>query len=790
MSGTLPRWLEHLLDVPSAGSGEGTLWTLRYAWPLPPWMTVLAVALAVGFIVSCYLREAGTAGRGYRLALSAIRVSLVAILFFMLAQAVLTLERTGLPYAVVIVDDSGSMSIEDRYSDDAARKAAERHLASAKLDKPSRLNLAKSVLLAGHASVLSELENRYKLKLYVLDDQVRNQPNDLASLVPHLESLQPTGEATRLGQGVRAVLNELRGTPPSAIILLSDGITTEGESLSDAAVYARRKGVPLFTVAVGSETPVRDLEIGDLLVDDVVFADDVVNFEFKLTSTGYAGRPLEVVLRERGKSAPLARMTVAAGTDGKPQKLRLAYRPTQVGEFEYVVEVQHLADELHADNNRQQRLVTVRKEQIRVLLVQSYPNYEFRYLKQMLARDSTIELKTVLQEADLQYAEIDKTALAIFPERREDLFEYDAIIFGDVDPSFLSASAMQNLAAFVTQKGGGLVVVAGPLFTPLGYRDTPLAALVPIDFNSAAYPAPGEPLSAGFQVLPTELGASMPPFELGDTPQETAAIWRKLPPLYWLFETGGLKPAARTLAEGTTRDGRRLPAMVMQYVGAGKVLFHATDETWRWRYRVGDVFFARYWVQTLRYLSRSKLRGKDRSAELVADRREYRRGESVHLRVRFLDDRRAPADDNGVTVIVEQEGHQNRRVQLERNSANRGVFEGLFSKPSVGKYHAWIATPALEDSSSAADFSVVAPPGEFERVQMETAELKRAADITKGRFYTLASVDGLLSDLPAGEQVPVETLPPVVLWNKWPLLCLFLALIIGEWLLRKRKGML
>ena len=100
----------------------------------------------------------------------------------------------------------------------------------------------------------------------------------------------------------------------------------------------------------------------------------------------------------------------------------MPYRPTQVGEFDYVVEVEPHSDETQSDNNRQQRLVSVRKEQIRVLLVQAYPNYEFRYLKNMLERDSTIELKTVLQDADLEYAELDQTALRVFPVRREELF--------------------------------------------------------------------------------------------------------------------------------------------------------------------------------------------------------------------------------------------------------------------------------------------------------------------------------------------------------------------------------
>ena len=81
--------------------------------------------------------------------------------------------------------------------------------------------------------------------------------------------------------------------------------------------------------------------------------------------------------------------------------------------------------------------------------------------------------------------------------------------------------------------------------------------------------------------------------QLGDTPEETRTLWQNLPPLYWMVELGELKPGARVLAEHPAhdrrRDGRRLPLIVMQYVGAGKVLFHATDETWRWRRRVGDV---------------------------------------------------------------------------------------------------------------------------------------------------------------------------------------------------------
>ncbi|MBL9125526.1 MAG: hypothetical protein JNG90_17950, partial [Planctomycetaceae bacterium] len=360
-----------------------------------------------------------------------------------------------------------------------------------------------------------------------------------------------------------------------------------------------------------------------------------------------------------------------------------------------------------------------------------------------------------------------------------------------VNPAFLSGGALSNLAAFVSEKGGGLVVMAGPHFTPQAYLGTPLEMLLPVEIVRAGELSPG-PLLEDYQVTPTELGLASPPLELGDTPAETRRIWSELPGCYWLYPAARLRPAARVLAEHPTKlleDGRHLPVLSLQYVGAGKVLFHSTDETWRWRFRVGDIYFARYWVQTLRYLSRSKLLGKDRLAELSVDRREYRRGEAARLRVRFLDDRRAPADDHGVSLTIEHRGRK-QNLPLSRSSANRGVFEGVLPQLADGKYHAWVSAPALEGNPPAADFLVVAPPGEFASTAVDVAELERAATETQGKFYPAVAATQLLDDLPRGRQVPIDALPPLVLWNQWPLLLLFLLLLISEWLLRKRKGLL
>ena len=215
---------------------------------------------------------------------------------------------------------------------------------------------------------------------------------------------------------MRAVLDQLRGTSPAAIIVLSDGINTDGPSLAEAAEYARRRGVPLFFIGTGSDQPVRDLKLSDLMVDDVVFVNDVVHFECRLTASGYEGRKVSVTLREKGKPDVLAKVRMTAGPDGRPQQVRLAYRPTKVGQFEYVVEAEPQEGEPQTENNRLARTVQVRKEKIRVLLVQAYPELRVP-LPATTCSSATKRSRcgTVLQDADLEHAEQDASALRVFP---------------------------------------------------------------------------------------------------------------------------------------------------------------------------------------------------------------------------------------------------------------------------------------------------------------------------------------------------------------------------------------
>src|SRR5262249_44937814 len=156
---------------------------------------------------------------------------------------------------------------------------------------------------------------------------------------------------------------------------------------------------------------------------------------------------------------------------------------------------------------------------------------------------------------------------------------------GDMNPRLLPQSAWQNIRGFVSEKGGGAVFIAGPKFLPALYRENPdVAALLPVKIDLATPAADGAAadraagVGRGFMVRPTALGLQSPAFQWGGSRAETEQIWNSLAPLYWFYPAAGLKPGAQVLAEGLGK-----PVIYFQYFGAGRVLFHAIDSTWRWR---------------------------------------------------------------------------------------------------------------------------------------------------------------------------------------------------------------
>jgi len=446
-----------------------------------------------------------------------------------------------------------------------------------------------------------------------------------------------------------------------------------------------------------------------VLVDDVAFVNDPVTFSYTLTGHGLAGKKTRVVLKKKGETKPLASQEVAIGDEGKPEKLELTYTPQTAGDLDLIIEAVALPRESNVKNNSESRHVSVRDEKIRVLLVDSLPRWEFRELKALLEREKTVELKTVLQDADPEYAQEDLSALPHFPVTKEELFQYDVVVFGDVNPAYLSSSVLDNLRDFVGERGRGMLFIAGPYHNPASYRTTALETLLPIELDGLKVPPLDVAVSESFRPeLTVEGRKGSAIFRFADSERESQEVWQFLPGFFWMVEARDVKAGAIVYATHPVHTAARgkAPVIVTQRFGNGKVIFHATDELWRWRFRTGDTYYGRYWVHVIRYLSRSKLLGKDPGAELSVDHKVYRTGETVGFRVRFVDEKIAPTASDGVTIVVERPGGTQKKVVLTRVPEATTVFEGRLPQVEEGKYHAWVAAPAFARTPPAEDFEV------------------------------------------------------------------------------------
>jgi hypothetical protein len=822
--------IEARLGIPPPAAGEGTRWHLEFMPYLlrdpeaDPW---LAGGLALAFaalVVSIYLREGRTAGLAYKFLLVGLRLFLVLLaLTVLLPQLKVWFEREGWPDVAIILDDSQSMSTVDQYQDARVQAVADCLAQGSGLSTAQRLQLAQSLLTDNKAAWLETLLTHRRVKLHVYHVSSRaariadaSEATQLDAVAQAIRGLRAEGESSQLGTAVRQVLNDFRGSSLAAVIMLTDGVTTEGEDLPRVSRYAAQMGVPLFFVGLGDDHDVRDLKLHDLQAEDSVYVKDRIVFEGRLTAQGYTdGRTVEVTLREKDKEGNLSEplgppVRVSTDPQGKPVKFRLTHVPAKAGEHTYIIQVPKQPDEVNVDNNQLEHTVFVRETKlIRVLYIEGYARYEYRFVKNLLERESeqdpgnkTVDLKVLLLDADNEYATEDKSALADFPTK-EELNGYDVVILGDVDPKDpkMGEKNLQHLAEFVRERGGGFLMIAGERFSPHAYKDSPLRDILPIQVTTALQPE-GEHAQSYRPEL-TVVGRFHPIFRFSPDEAQNTAIWNHLAELFWWSEGYRVQPAAEVLmlhprrpAAEPRRPGSESghPLLVQQFVGAGRSMFFGFDETWRWRFREDELHFNQFWIQTVRYLARSRL-GR---IELRVDRQTpYRRGEPIKVTVRFPDDAPPPAADTKVSVILTRTppkravGTEKETLPLSKIEGSRATFEGLVTRTPEGDYHFQMGTPIVPDPKPRALAHVLPPPGEMEQLRMNQPDMERAALDTHGKFYTLATADHLLDDLPAGTRITVNTpQPPRLLWNQLAVFALALGLLGTEWVLRKRKHLL
>src|SRR5258708_13492324 len=91
----------------------------------------------------------------------------------------------------------------------------------------------------------------------------------------------------------------------------------------------------------------------------------------------------------------------------------------------------------------------------------------------------------------------------------------------------------------------------------------------------------------------TGAGRASPMLRLSDKDEENTALWKQLPPLYWVAKVSRPKPAAEVLLvdPDPARESRfgKMPVIAVQKYGLGQFRYVATDNTCPWRRNVGDI---------------------------------------------------------------------------------------------------------------------------------------------------------------------------------------------------------
>lgn len=807
--------LQWLLDLQEIRLQPGAPLSLRWQAPWAPWVLLLTVLFIIAYVATVYRRDGG--GKKIRYLLAGFRVALILIVVALLCQPVLVLERYRTEQAVlpILIDASASMARQDRYTDPETRSALVAALSpepsqKAPNDAPppadidpaalTRADLLKTVLLRNDAEILRTLAADNDLALYQFAGRLSPlaaipRAADPAPAAERLVALSPAGQSTDVGRAVEELLDQLRGSRLAGIVIASDGRNTTSTDWRQVIETADQLDVPVHTVLVGSPVVPRDLVVGPVQAEQAIFVKDLLAVKATVTAKGFdAPTRLIVRLFENDQTEPLAESTIELAPD-TPTPVELRTKPTSPGRRRYRVHVEPLPEEVEPANNTDVVEVRVVDDKIRLLYVDAYPRYEYRYLKNALLREDTITASCLLLSADENFAQEGDEPIRRFPETPEELNRYDVVLFGDVDPrsDWITDGQMKMLLDFVANRGGGFGLIAGENFAPHRYANTPLVKLLPIELDPNFFGRYEGALTAGFPIQLTLEGQNSPIFRFLEDPNQNQLALNNLPYLYWISSTLGPRPGAEVLAEHPDVQTLKgpMPIVVVGRYGAGKLFFQATDDTWRWRRHTGEFIFDSYWLQVARYLTQGKLVGRDRRFTIETDRRDYDLGAAALIRLTVLDAQaRIDLPEFLEAQISDQDDRPIATVKLNRLSQEAKWFEGAFTPDREGSFFVTVAlpNPMPGEKPPVAMFRATRAGREAAVPQADHDTLRSLAAMAAGQAVPLADFKSLAQFLPDKSiKIPDDLAEP--LWDTKLVIALFVLLITAEWILRKAAGM-
>jgi hypothetical protein len=781
--------------------------SLQFLDAPPLWVVVLIVVpaafvlarLAYGF------RQVDRGGlRAFLVALrAAALLGLAAILFRPVQETTRYLVRRA-PLAFLL-DDSASMRRVDSYPDSAEHAALARAagLAEGAGDElPSRADLSRKVL----APIVAELRERYDVRLLRFSEDVVP--------IASLDEVQGRGDRTRLGEAILSALEELRGTRTAGIVLVSDGRSNEGRDPAEAALAAAAEQVPILTVGVGDPRPPRNARLEIVEAPDVALEHDEVALTVRVTGVGYEGESSPVVLRRAASADPASSATgeVLAQEEvrlegGSGRLVTLTFTPEEPGEWRLVAEIPKRPGETLTDDNVDTRLVRVRPEKIRVLYVEGYPRWEYRYLKNLLLRtDRNVLVQCYLLSATSDFPQEATPGpltppLQRVPTSREELLDrYDVILLGDVPPQAIGSSPSESeeflasVKAFV-EAGGGFCMIAGEYDAPRSYVDTPIADLLPVvvggvEEEVVAIPGP----DAEFRPRLETPSAPHEIVRLLADPDPNRRLWEEeggLHPLRRFFPVRRAKPGAEVLLrhpESRNRYGGHVLAAVT-YVPLGRTMYLGTDETWLWRFVYRDLYHERFWRNAIRYLALGRLRGADRRFRLGVEKSRYELNERVVLEARILDEALAASEAAARKVFVTFPDGRTAEAELEPTAGEAGVLRTSFVATVPGHHEAFLTEGNVPEGRrlATADFEVEIPSREMVDPTLDERTLQAIAARTGGLYLSLAQAGEIRRRFEGSRELRTPVSSEIRdLWDNGWVLAFVVGLLAVEWIVRKR----
>jgi uncharacterized membrane protein len=731
-----------------------------FANPLPPWALAAAVAgcALVGWMA---YRRASLAPR-QRAALSMLRGAALAWLVVCLMRPVVAAHPDRDNAIVpILVDASRSMSLPGEGGQ-------------------PRIQQARALL---HQILTSTMAPDLVREPLAFGDRVSPaDPNTLEAHDAH----------TNIGGALQAVRERYRGQPIAGVILLSDG----GDNGTIDLERAAEDGPPVYAVGVGPSSPLRDREVLGVTTADAVLDGASIDVTATAVAHGYGDAPFQLRLLENGRAIDLRSIRPAA--DGAPVSAVFTVSPKRGAAAVYTIEVPPAADELVLENNARSVAGPPPRPPLRVLLVQGAPGFEHAFLERALASDPAIQIDSVVRKGrddrgqDTFYVQSSVGAgealLGGIPASRAALFAYDVVVLANIDADALSETRAELLRAFVSERGGGLLVLGARGFERQGLRGTPLEAVLPLDVSDRAsgVAAAANPSAATNRVTLTAAGEAHPMMQIGASPAETRKRWAAMPPLAAVSPLGGPRPGSTVLALTGGPGGVTRALVAVQRVGEGRAMVFAGEASWRWRMMLpaDDHSYERFWRQSIRWLGQNA----PRPVQITSPAASAPGDLSIRVTARDA----AFVAQHDATVGVQLVSPDGRTVgaRVRAREDGYGNYGATITAPQAGLYRV-VATAhrnAQDLGTATGALLVGGVDDELTDPRLNTGTLSRIARASHGAVITPREIPAILARLRAAAPTVVR-LEREDLWNRPWSFAMLAAFLSTEWLARRRWGL-